>query len=175
MTSEIRGEDGFVTSAGGIVLQTRYVVFDGWKDFNVTSQVVQPLSFLSVNITPKSAQSVFKLELSLCYAASINTANVVFSATRNGTYIENTQTLSNQTGGISPLLTDRQTFTTSVMDMGIYGYIDAPNTNSSVTYTPTIKTYGDLGVAINRTWQNGDLPDHETGLSTFIVTELSGT
>lgn len=174
MTSVIRSDDNFETSAGGIVLQSRYRVFNGFADFPIKSQVVHKIDFLSVNITPKSTKSVFKLELSLCYSASINNANVMFSAMRNDTYIKNSGTLSHQTPGISPLVTNRQTTTNSVIDMAVYTYVDAPNTESIITYTPTIKVVGDYRIALNRTWQNGDAPDFETGLSTFIVTELSG-
>lgn len=175
MTSEIRGEDEFETSAGGIVLQTRYRVFNGFADFSIKSQVVQKIDLLSVNITPKSAKSVFKLDLSLCYSASINNANLMFGALRNSTYISNSGTLSLQTPGISPLVTNRQTTTNSVIDMGIYTYVDEPSTTSTITYTPTIKVVGDYKIAINRTFQNGNAPDFESGLSTFVVTELSGT
>lgn len=175
MSSVIRGEDGFETSAGGIILQTRYAVFKGFADFDYTDGSIKTIDVLSVNITPKSDKSVFKLELSLCYSAGINNSNVMFGALRNNFYIQNSGTLSKQTPGISPLVTNRQTYANNVIDMGIYGYVDAPNTTSNITYKPTIKAVGNFKIAINRTFQNGDTPDFETGLSTFIVTELSGT
>ena len=175
MPSVIDGDDGFVTSSGGIILQTRYKVFDGWTNFSVSDGVVYPLDFLAVNITPKSEHSVFKLELSLAIEAGVVSVNIMLGAKRNDYYIANSSTLSSQNAGIAPLVTSLPDEATETMDMGLYTYVDAPNTSSPITYVPTISTFGSFEIAINRTFQNGNSANYETALSTFIVTELSGT
>lgn len=174
MPSIIEGNDNFQTSAGGIVLQTRYKVFDQWTDYALQTDVVHKMDFLAVNIVPKSVNSVFKLELSLCFESGIVTPNIMFSATRNDFYIQNPLTLSAQNSGIAAFNQSLSNNIDSTMDMAFYSYVDAPQTTEPITYSPTMRAQDNFNLGINRTWRNANLKHYETGISTFIVTELSG-
>lgn len=171
MASVIAGDDGFSTSAGGIVLQTRYVVFEGTKVASTSALTPFELDDLSVTITPTSADSVFKLELCVSHGAA--SKNIVFSAMRDSTYIAPSGAGSNQNAGIVPSATNDSGDDNSSLDVGSYVYVDAPSTENAITYTPTLQTNGGDTVYINRTISDTDSSAFERCISTFIVTELS--
>ena len=174
MPSEIRGDDDFYTSAGGIVLQTRYRVFDTLRKLTATAYTPLKLEMLAVDIVPKSVNSVFKIELCLPHEGYNMNENYVLGLYRNDVYMQNKETKSNQNGGITPKVTSTANNKDSTMDLGMYVYVDAPNTTETIRYVPTIRTQDNLEFAINSTSQNVDGKHYETGISTFIVTELSG-
>lgn len=173
MPSSISGDDGFVTSAGGIVLQTRYAVFALPKTISVAAMTVTEISELAVHIKPKSDRSVFKLELNLPHEAiSDSTENIMFSATRNGSYIQQ-EGIGNRNGGISPRTISFHRENSSTLDLGSFVYIDEPATDSEITYTPAFMLAQNDTMHLNRTADDVDTAIHERGMSTFIVTELS--
>ena len=174
MPSNIDGSDNFDTSAGGIVLQTRYAVYDQLRKLTATVNTPLRLEMLSVNIVPKSVNSVFKIELCCPHEGYSNNGNYMFSLYRNGVYIQNRETQSAQNGGITPIFTSLTNNAQSTMDTGMFVYVDAPQTTQPITYVPTIRAQDNLQIAINSTSSNLNAKHYETGISTFIVTELSG-
>ena len=175
MPSNIDGSDNFDTSAGGIVLQTRYVVFDQLSSHYLHSNAIYKFDELKVIITPKSVNSVFKLELCLPHemTSTGNDHDVMFSAYRNSHYIGVVDGVKNS-GIATRCLNKFGTDTASTMEHASYVYVDAPATTEQIIYTPTARTPHAQSLYLNGTAAGGQEAWHERGISTFIVTELSG-
>lgn len=176
MSSVIRGEDGFETSAGGIVLQTRYALLTIPKSISVAAMTVTEIDELTVNITPKSAQSVFKIELTIPHEADgKNPENIMFSFTRNGTYIQ-PENVGNRNAGItSRAVNYPQVGQVSHLNYGGFVFVDEPATTNPIVYKAAIKYVDAQNLFINRTAPDTDVAFCERGMTAFIITELSGT
>ena len=176
MVSVIAGDDGFNTSAGGILLQTRYKVFKDPKNFTTTKMTPTVINELTVSITPKSANSVFKLELCMPYEAQGSfSENMMVSATRNGSFIA-PPNVGSRVGGIAPRTISVDSDNGKTLDLLSFSFIDEPATTSPIVYTAAvIDGAGSHNIKINATISDLDNDQYERGMSTFIVTELSGT
>jgi hypothetical protein len=172
-----------LTSAGtdnfpsGTVLQIQYTMFTETNTYSFTSQSPLVLTDLTVDITPRSAASVFKVEASIMCEFGVEGAdwNHVFFFYRDTTKLANTTAGANQSSGIA--VAGRTYFDQDVGSTpnGVsYMYFDAPNTTNTITYKVGFVASETSGLYLNRTAVDSNASGYERGVSTISVTEIAG-
>ena len=172
-----------LTSAGtsnfpsGTVLQIQYTQFTDQNTYSFSTGTPIVLTDLIVNITPRSTNSVFKLEASIMCEFGVEGAdwNHVFFFYRDTTKLANTTAKSNQTSGIA--VAGRTYFDQDVGSTpnGVsYMYFDAPNTTNTITYKVGFEASETSGLYLNRTAVDNASSGYERGVSTISVMEIAG-
>ena len=167
--------DGSPIIPGG-VLQVQYTQYTGTTSVSTPSVTNTTIDVLAVNITPKSTNSIIKLDTHIFHEwqNSAATYNCAWFFYRDTTKLAIAQA-GNRLCGISP---SAISFTgadgDSTPEMTYYSYFDSPNTTSQITYKVGVINNYATSVFINRTVGDADNNERERGLSFISATEIGG-
>lgn len=160
----------------GAVLQMPFTQYTGTTSVSVGATTDTAIDVLSVNITPKSTNSIIKLDTHIFHEwqNSASTYNCAWFFYRDTTKLGHAQAGS-RLCGISP---SAISFTgpdgDSTGEMTYYSYFDSPNTISQITYKVGVINTFATSVFINRTVGDVDNNQRERGLSFISATEIGG-
>ena len=160
----------------GSVLQMQFTQYTSTTSVSTSSVTNTTIDVLAVNITPKSTNSIIKLDTHIFHEwqNSAATYNCAWFFYRDTTKLAIAQAGS-RLCGISP---SAISFTgsdgDSTPEMTYYSYFDLPNTTSQITYKVGVINNYDTNVFINRTVGDADNSERERGLSFISATEIGG-
>ena len=165
---------GGVINAKGMVIQMPFTQYTGTTSVSTTALTNATIDVLAVDITPKSTNSIIKLDTHIFHEwqNSAATYNCSWFFYRDTTKLAHAQD-GTKLCGISP---SAISFTgddgDSTPEMTYYSYFDSPNTTSQITYKVGVVTFYATSVFINRTV--GDAATSERGISFISATEIGG-
>lgn len=160
----------------GSVLQMQFTQYTDTTSVSTPSFANTTIDVLAVNITPKSTNSIIKLDTHIFHEwqNSAATYNCAWFFYRDTTKLGHAQAGS-RLCGISP---SAISFTgsdgDSTPEMTYYSYFDSPNTTSQITYKVGVINNFPTSVFINRTVGDLDNNQRERGLSFISATEIAG-
>ena len=158
------------------MLQTQFTQYTGTTSVSTPSVTNTTIDVLAVNITPKSTNSIIKLDTHIFHEwqQPASTYNCAWFFYRDTTKLAIAQA-GNRLCGISP---SAISFTgsdgDSTAEMTYYSYFDSPNTTSQITYKVGVINNYATNVFINRTVGDADNDERERGLSFISATEIGG-
>jgi hypothetical protein len=161
----------------GAVLQVKYFqLTTSQTETYGTADNDQAITNFVVNITPKSASSIIKLEANVMYESENATWSTIWFFFRNSTKLANTQGSvgSRKIGIASAAISYYASEDASTVEMLHMGYFDAPNTTSEIAYKLGVNTTGTNNFFINRTISDTDNNGYERGVSFISATEIGG-
>ena len=141
----------------------------------VSAQTINDLSNMSIVITPKKANSKILIHIRWSgeFSASDLTWNTTFGCTRNGTQIGRSGGGLNGTGIATPSLSYYASDASSTAENCIYFVTDTPGITSAITYRATIASSQNGTIYNNRTVNNVNSWDYESGTSAMTAMEIA--
>jgi hypothetical protein len=158
----------------GSALQIKSTLYQWYNSMTINNGGWSNISGLSVSITPKFANSLFKIDVR--WFGEVTTAtDVVFGITRNGTLInlptqEGTRNLAL---GV-PVQTYIEPNDDSTPEFCMYSTIDYPATTSTITYQAVTKAWDSRTMWTGRMFNATATGSYEQGSTEIIVTEYAG-
>jgi len=129
----------------------------------------------SISFTPKRSGNKFLIYTRWC-GEVVEGWNTTFCLDRNGTKIGNTHTDGLKNPGIAvPVMSYAAAASNndSTPEACQFWFSDSPNTSSTLTYTPVIRSSAAQTFRINRTWTDSNTSSFERMISGMIVLEVS--
>jgi len=160
----------------GAVLQMPFTQYTSTTSVSMSATANVSVDVLSVNITPKSTNSIIKLDTGIFHewGNAGATYNCAWFFYRDSTKLAHTQD-GNRLCGIS---TSAINFTGadagSTVETTYYSYFDSPNTTNQVTYKVGVVSNYSTSVYINRTVTDNNSSEMERGISFISATEIGG-
>jgi hypothetical protein len=128
------------------------------------------LSHMDVTITPSSSTSRVGLSANLSLEVNIGAPGSMIYVKRDGVEIGSAAAAGNRIHGLCPIPFDGDN--ASSMAQVSVNYIDAPATDSAVTYSFHVRMSASAVVTLNRTLNDTDTSIHERATSTAIAEEI---
>ena len=160
----------------GAVLQVKYYQLTTMVNETYgTASADQAITNFTVNITPKSTNSIIKLEANIMYESANYAWSTMWFFFRNTTKLANTQASpGSRQIGISPGLSSLDSDNSSTPEMATLTYFDAPSTTSAIDYKLGVTSRTNNIFYINRTITDSDSNSFERGVSFISATEIGG-
>lgn len=169
--SSFISEAPVATLPSGSAVQVKTTLYQ-WYNTLAVNNTWQNVPNLTLDITPKSATSKFKIEVRW-FGEMSNAWNMVFGISRNGTFI-NLPTLEgtrNQAIGM-PCQTYVSDDNNSTPELSYMATFDSPNTASTITYRLAARNYDGGTLYTGRVYDGSVLgSNYEQGSTEMIITE----
>jgi hypothetical protein len=169
--SVFTSEAPVTTFSSGSAVQVKSTLYQ-WYNTLAVNNTWQNVPNLSVDITPRTATSIFKIEVRW-FGEMSSAWNMVFGITRNGTLINMpTQEGSRNTAIGMPCQTYIADDNNSTPELSYMMTYDSPNTSSTITYRLVARHY-DGGTLYTGRVYDGSVQgsNYEQGSTEVIVTE----
>jgi hypothetical protein len=159
----------------GAVLQVQYTQYTSANSVSISANTYTALTDLTVNITPKSASSIIRLDANVFHEWSNNSGayESVWFFYRDSTKLSHADAGSRRTG-ITTSTVSYHGDSTSTPETAIYSYFDAPSTTSQITYKVGVSNHYAQTLVLNRTINDTDGTQWERGISFISSTEIGG-
>ena len=164
----------------GAVLQVKYFQLTTSQTETYSStNTDQAITNFVVNITPKSASSIIKIEANMMFEWENSPWDTMWFFYRDTTKLGNTQASpGSRRIGIAPSLPSHGNTTMnndSTAEYATLTYFDDPQTTSSIDYKLGVNSLGTNSIFINRMIaDNIDSSSYERGVSFISATEIGG-
>ena len=160
----------------GAMLQTQFTQYTGTTSVSTSSVTNHTIDVLSVNITPKSTNSIIKLDAHIFH--EWGNAGAVYNCAwffyRDSTKLAHAQAGNRLSGISTSALSFEATDAGSTAETTYYSYFDSPNTTNQITYKVGVINNYTTSVFINRTVSDTNGNEMERGLSFISATEIGG-
>ena len=163
----------------GSILQTQYTMVSATSQWTCNQDTDKEISVLAVSITPKSTNSIIKIEAQVTGEWSNHGApyNSTWFFYRDSTKLA-APSAGNRNSGIimNTFNSYEASDANSSPETAIYSYFDAPSTTSQITYKVGVRhgVTANFYWNLNRTVTDTDGRQYERGISFICVTEIAG-
>lgn len=171
--SNVQSSVTYDTLPAGAVLQVKSYVYTWYNSVTLTDQW-QQIPNLSLSITPKRANSKFRIDIR--WFGEVSSAwDVTMGITRNGSIINlPTQEYSRHGCLAMPQQTYVQDDNDSTPEYAFYSTIDAPGTTNTITYAAVFRCYsGTRTIMTGRVFSGTSNGNYEQGSQEIIITEYA--
>lgn len=159
---------------GGGIIQMSSMTYSTPTTLAISASTYTNLPY-SISITPRNSTNKFLIYMRWCGEIDVGW-DATFCLDRNGTKIGNSHTDGLKNPGIAlPVMSYAANAVNddSTPEACQFWYSDSPNTTSTLTYTPVVRSSTAQTFRINRTWTDTNAVGFERMISGMIVLEVS--